>query len=208
MPERFRGGHAGHRDGFFAGPSVRAMGTGRDLFALRRDGAEIPVEIGLNPVQAGTSLVVIATLVDITARREAESRAREAEERERQSRKLESLGTLAGGVAHDFNNILLAIVGFTELAAAPGRGQRGREGGPRPGAARRRARPAARAAHPRVQPPRRSGARARASWTRVVREAIALLRASLPATIEMRTRPSTRARRSCSPTRRSSTRCS
>src|SRR2546423_1164805 len=47
VPERFRASHPGFRTGFFAHARVRAMGAGRDLFGRRRDGTEVPVEIGL-----------------------------------------------------------------------------------------------------------------------------------------------------------------
>jgi hypothetical protein len=187
IPARFHEGHPGHLGGFFAQPSTRAMGAGRDLFALRRDGAEIPVEIGLNPVRTGEDLLVIATIVDITARREVErlTREREAEERDRQSRKLESLGTLAGGIAHDFNNLLLAIVGFTELVGRQTAGnmqvqadleqvlraaERGRQLVQRILAFSRQ----------------REVTRVPLRLERVVNEALALLRASLPSTIEIR----------------------
>ena len=186
VPERYRGRHAGHRRGFFVEPATRGMGAGRDLFALRRDGAEVPVEIGLNPVQMEASLVVIATLVDISARLEAERRTREADERLRQSRKLESLGTLAGGIAHDFNNMLLAIVGYTELVSR-------RVGAD--AAAREDLDQVLRAAERGKQLVQRILAFSRQrDLTRlpmrlgqVVPEALDLLRATLPSTIEIRT---------------------
>jgi two-component system cell cycle sensor histidine kinase/response regulator CckA len=109
VPERFRRRHTGHRATFMHDPQTRAMGAGRDLFGLRRDGAEFPVEIGLKPVKSGEHTVVLASIVDITARRALE-------DRQRRSQKLEAIGVLAGGIAHDFNNILLSIVGHTELA--------------------------------------------------------------------------------------------
>src|SRR5580693_5734993 len=51
LPPALRGSHPGKRDGFFADPQARAMGSGRHLFALRKDGSEFPVEIGLNPIE-------------------------------------------------------------------------------------------------------------------------------------------------------------
>ena len=58
VPERFRKAHPGYRDSFFARPSVRSMGAGRDLFGLHKDGREIPVEIGLNPIGGNSENMV------------------------------------------------------------------------------------------------------------------------------------------------------
>jgi len=115
VPERFRGSHPDSRSGFFRSPSVRAMGAGRELFGLRKDGSEIRVEIGLTPVATQDGLFVISSVVDISARLAAERARFDLEEQLRQSQKLEALGRLAGGVAHDFNNILASIVGYAEL---------------------------------------------------------------------------------------------
>jgi PAS domain S-box-containing protein len=115
VPERFRGRHPGDRGGFFAAPRERAMGAGRDLFGLRKDGVEIPVEIGLNPIETDEGIFVLSSIVDISARKRAEIEHHELEEQLRQSQKLEAVGTLAGGIAHDFRNILNGIIGFGEL---------------------------------------------------------------------------------------------
>jgi two-component system, sensor histidine kinase and response regulator len=73
VPERFRADHPQMRSGFFANPQARRMGAGRDLFGLRKDGSEFPVEIGLNPVETDEGLFVLSAVVDITARKFAES---------------------------------------------------------------------------------------------------------------------------------------
>jgi PAS domain S-box-containing protein len=118
VPERFREHHPGFRAGFGRAPSIRAMGAGRNLFGRRKDGTEVPVEIGLTPVATAEGLFVISSIVDITARRAAETEQQRLEEQLRQSQKLEALGRLAGGIAHDFNNILGAIVGYAELVGS------------------------------------------------------------------------------------------
>ncbi|MBL9077422.1 MAG: PAS domain S-box protein [Planctomycetes bacterium] len=72
VPERFRGGHPAQRNGYFAAPAARAMGAGRDLYGLRRDGTEVPIEIGLNPIRAGDRTYVLAAVIDITQRKRSE----------------------------------------------------------------------------------------------------------------------------------------
>lgn len=80
VPERFRGTHPGHRGKFMREPQTRAMGAGRDLFGLRKDGTEFPVEIGLNPIQTEEGAYVLAAIVDITERKRAEEKFRIAVE--------------------------------------------------------------------------------------------------------------------------------
>jgi PAS domain S-box-containing protein len=115
VPERFRDRHPGFREGFFNAPDVRAMGAGRDLFGLCKDGTEVPIEIGLNPIEMEEGLFVLSSIVDISERQREEREGKELEAHLRQAHKLEAVGTLAGGVAHDFNNILGAILGYAEL---------------------------------------------------------------------------------------------
>jgi diguanylate cyclase (GGDEF)-like protein/PAS domain S-box-containing protein len=76
IPERFRGGHPGHRMEFSSSPQARPMGAGRDLYAVRKDGSEFPVEIGLNPIETDDELLVMSAIVDITERKRAEEQIR------------------------------------------------------------------------------------------------------------------------------------
>jgi PAS domain S-box-containing protein len=72
LPERARAAHVHHRTQFLASPSMRQMGAGRDLTALRKDGSEFPIEIGLNPVSIESGNAVLATVTDITHRKRME----------------------------------------------------------------------------------------------------------------------------------------
>lgn len=88
MPERFRGRHGAHRQGYMTAPRIRAMGEGLSLFGRRRDGGEFPVEISLSPIQDGDQILVAAAIRDVTERKRADAElqaAREASERAREA---------------------------------------------------------------------------------------------------------------------------
>ena len=74
VPKRLQGGHPGLRSAFLAAPVPRAMGHGRDLHAVRKDGEELPVEIGLSPIEVEGRTCVIASIVDISERKRSEER--------------------------------------------------------------------------------------------------------------------------------------
>jgi PAS domain S-box-containing protein len=78
VPHRFRSDHPQQRDGFFNRPTTRRMGAGRDLFGLRADGSEVPVEIGLNPIRSRGQLYVVSAIVDISERKRMESALHQA----------------------------------------------------------------------------------------------------------------------------------
>jgi PAS domain S-box-containing protein len=72
VPQRMRSHHAGDRAKFFVHSESRAMGKGRDLYGVKKDGQEFPLEIGLNPIRTPDGVKVLASVVDISARKRAE----------------------------------------------------------------------------------------------------------------------------------------
>ncbi|HEU4906768.1 MAG TPA: ATP-binding protein [Solirubrobacterales bacterium] len=116
VPDRFREVHTIHRSSYFDEPRRRAMGAGVELFAVRSDGEEFPVEVSLSHLELGGETVATAAVRDISERAESE-RERALQDQLQRSRRLESIGQLAGGIAHDFNNILGVIMNYAEFVA-------------------------------------------------------------------------------------------
>jgi PAS domain S-box-containing protein len=118
VPKRFHSHHSAYRAEFMKSPLTRPMGAGRDLYGVRKDGSEFPVEIGLNPIETEQGMMVLGTIVDITQRTRAEADLRASESRLQTI--VESLAEglvvsdLEGQVLH-FNRAALNMHGFAAL---------------------------------------------------------------------------------------------
>ena len=108
LPESKHSHHRGVREDYFARPRIRPMGIGLDLAGRRKDGKEFPVEVSLSYLELPQGVFAIAFVSDISGRKLLEDQLLHAQ-------KMEAVGRLAGGVAHDFNNMLTVISGYNRM---------------------------------------------------------------------------------------------
>src|SRR5215471_13980863 len=116
LPERFGTSYENDRAEFFIAPEAPAMGAHAQLFARRKDGSEVPVEIGVNPVQTRHGLIILTNVVDVSARLAAEEVARRSREQVELLSRVSLLGEMTASLAHELNQPLAAIVNNSTAA--------------------------------------------------------------------------------------------
>ena len=108
MPGDVAARHGGYIDHHLATGERRIIGIGRDLTGLRGDGTTFPLHLSLGRAESGGASFLVAILHDQTLRRQTEDALTRAQ-------RMDAIGQMTGGIAHDFDNLLTIIVGNLEL---------------------------------------------------------------------------------------------
>ena len=113
IPERFRNAHKAKQPDFFKAPRVRHFNTVQDLFALRKDGTEFPIEIGITPIITEEGTVALASIIDITELRHNESIIKkQMSEIQIKSHEMEQFIYIA---SHDLQEPLRTLLNYIQL---------------------------------------------------------------------------------------------
>ena len=111
MPARLRDAHRAHRNDYGARPALRPMGSGRDLYGLRSDGVEFPVEISLSPIETEEGTLVMSAIRDVGERKRIELALQE--KNVELAKAVAAKDRFLGGMSHELRTPLNAIIGFT-----------------------------------------------------------------------------------------------
>lgn len=125
VPERFRSGHAERRQRFHKSDEKRGMSSRADLFTLKSDGTEFPVEVLLSPIHANGELYVVAAVIDLTERKRREEELRLSYAAlEKSNMELQQFAYVA---SHDLQTPLRGIAGFAQILQSDYRSKLGTE---------------------------------------------------------------------------------
>lgn len=111
MPQPHRSRHDDYLRRYLETGEAHIIGLGREVEAVRKDGERFPIHLSVSEFEAEGTTFFAGFIRNLTAQKQLEDQARRAQ-------KMEAIGTLTTGVAHDFNNVLMAISGHAQMALA------------------------------------------------------------------------------------------